>query len=484
MTSQIAASLLPMALPALLLIVACCSATSFRWLIAAALNTLGLITATASAALVLVADFPLPWQHSELVSSAPVSHLIAVLIAFLGLIIANFSRNYVAGEPQEARYAAMLHITLAAVAFTVLSNHLLMLIGGWVAISLGLHQLLLFYPERPRAALAAHKKFLLARTAELALLTAALILYDINGTWLISEIVAAYGDGPLSSAEQIAALLLAAAALIKCAQLPMHGWLIQVVEAPTPVSALLHAGIINLGGYLLILFAPLLSQAAPAQWLLLVVAGLTTVLASLIMTTRISIKVKLAWSTSAQMGLMLVECALGLYELAMLHLLAHACFKAYLFLSAGGAVEAQLQQRLAPSRAPAMGAWLGAAAVAIPLTVLAASVSGTPGATESLAAGGRFPDGAAGRAGQPGQSGAAHHGDGAGAGAVRRPHHSEADSHTSGERPGTGGWLAGRSLDRRAHRAARGDLGNAAQIPRLDIFPAGIRLALRRTLSG
>ena len=266
----------------------------------------------------------------------------------------------------------MLHITLAAVAFTVLSNHLLMLIGGWVAISLGLHQLLLFYPERPRAALAAHKKFLLARTAELALLTAALILHDSNGTWLISEIVAAYGDGPLGAAEQIAALLLAAAALIKCAQLPMHGWLIQVVEAPTPISALLHAGIINLGGYLMILFAPLLSQAAPAQWLLLVVAGLTTVLASLIMTTRISIKVKLAWSTSAQMGLMLVECALGLYELAVLHLLAHACFKAYLFLSAGGAVEAQLQRRLAPSRAPTIGAWLGAAAVAVPLTVLAA----------------------------------------------------------------------------------------------------------------
>ncbi|WP_350609572.1 proton-conducting transporter membrane subunit, partial [Pseudoalteromonas sp. 41-MNA-CIBAN-0057] len=86
-------------------------------------------------------------------------------------------------------------------------------------------------------------------------------------------------------------------ALIKCAQLPMHGWLIKVVEVPTPVSALLHAGVINLGGFLLILFAPLFIQAAAAQWLILIIAGLTTVISALIMTTRISVKVRLAWST-------------------------------------------------------------------------------------------------------------------------------------------------------------------------------------------
>jgi NAD(P)H-quinone oxidoreductase subunit 5 len=149
----------------------------------------------------------------------------------------------------------------------------------------------------------------------------------------------------------------------------MHGWLIQVVEAPTPVSALLHGGIINLGGYLLILFGPLLMLATAAQWLVLVVAGLTAVLAALVMATRISIKVKLAWSTAAQMGLMLVECALGLFHLALLHLVAHACYKAYCFLDAGSAVEKDLARRLAPARMPTAAGWLGAAVVTLPVAV-------------------------------------------------------------------------------------------------------------------
>lgn len=131
--------------------------------------------------------------------------------------------------------------------------------------------------------------------------------------------------------------------------MPFHGWLIQVVEAPTPVSALLHAGVINLGGLLLILFAPLLAKAFAAQWLILLVAGPSLVLAALIMSLSASVKVRLAWSTSAQMGLMLVECALGLYELALLHMLAHSLYKAHAFLSAGEQVREQTLQGLAPA---------------------------------------------------------------------------------------------------------------------------------------
>ena len=134
----------------------------------------------------------------------------------------------------------------------VLTDHLLVLLAAWVVISLALHHLLLFYPNRLRALVAAHKKFLFARFAEILLLAAVVLLHAHHGSWRISEIVAAYPVPALSPAEYAAAVLLAAAALIKCAQLPLHGWLIQVVEAPTPVSALLHAGIVNLGGYLLI----------------------------------------------------------------------------------------------------------------------------------------------------------------------------------------------------------------------------------------
>jgi len=348
--TSILGGLHPLLAPLLLLLGACVvkdgRRAAVQWF-----NTAALGAAVISALVALVGGVVTP----GVVSTAAASYFVAILIAFLGLIIARFSHSYLAGEPGAKRFSVMFQLTLSAVAFTVLTDHLLALFAGWVAISLSLHQLLLFYPERPRAALAAHKKFLFARVAELSVLSAALLLQSVHGTWAISEIVTAYsGDVVLSTREQAAALLLVVAGLIKCAQLPVHGWLIQVVEAPTPVSALLHAGIINLGGYLLILFSPLLSAAVAAQWTLLIVAGSSVMLASLIMTTRISIKVKLAWSTVAQMGMMLVECALGLYELALLHLMAHGLYKAYQFLTAGSEVERYLDGLMSPARKPSV----------------------------------------------------------------------------------------------------------------------------------
>lgn len=302
----------------------------------------------------------------------PTSALLMLLVAGIGWVVLRYSRDYLAGEPREAAYRRWLLMTLAAVNLVLLSNHLLLLLVGWTGISLALHQLLMFYPNRPRAALAAHKKFLLARLAETLLLIAAILLYQHHGTFRIDTILARYPVEALSLTEQLAAVLLALVALIKCAQLPLHGWLSQVVEAPTPISALLHAGVVNLGGYLLLLFAPLLEQAVPARWLILLIAGGTGVLASWIMLTRVSVKVRLAWSTSAQMALMLIECALGLYELALLHLMAHSCYKAHAFLNAGSAVADHLRQQVAPAPAPRGIDWVVAAVLSTAITGLLA----------------------------------------------------------------------------------------------------------------
>ncbi|KGE04171.1 NADH-quinone oxidoreductase subunit L [Pseudohaliea rubra] len=300
-------------------------------------------------ALALVLDFA-PAPVSGWFLHDPLNSIVLSLVAFVGLVVARFSTHYLEGDTGQDRFQRWLQLTLACVAVVVTTNHFLVLLLAWAGISLSMHRLLMFYPERKRAALAAHKKFLFARLAELCLAAAGCLLYLEHGTLYIDGMLAGYGapGTTLGLREQLAALLIASAAMIKCAQFPMHGWLIQVVEAPTPVSALLHAGIINLGGYLLLLMAPLMVHAAPAKGLLLVVAGLTCVIAALITMTRVSIKVLLAWSTVAQMGLMLVECALGQYGLALLHLVAHSCYKAYCFLAAGGQVEAYLRQRLAP----------------------------------------------------------------------------------------------------------------------------------------
>jgi NAD(P)H-quinone oxidoreductase subunit 5 len=186
------------------------------------------------------------------------------------------------------------------------------------------------------------------------MLAAAVLLFMAFGTMDIDRIVrSAAAASVVPPVAEVAVLLIACAALLKCAQLPFHGWLIQVMEAPTPVSALLHAGVVNLGGFVLIRFAPLVDQVAAAGVLLVLVGTSTAVLAALVMTTRISVKVSLAWSTCAQMGFMLMQCGLGLWQMALVHLLAHSLYKAHAFLSAGAVVRRTMVSQLAvPEAAP------------------------------------------------------------------------------------------------------------------------------------
>jgi NAD(P)H-quinone oxidoreductase subunit 5 len=222
----------------------------------------------------------------------------------------------------------------------LLSRNLLVIVLAWSGTSVGLHFLLTHYPERKAARIVAHKKFLASRLAELCLVVALVLIYSSTGTFqldAISSYLSARESLPASL--HFAAVFIVLAAILKTAQLPLHGWLIQVMEAPTPVSALLHAGVVNIGGFVLIRLAELVSLVPTAQVILVIAGSTTAVLASLVMMTRISIKVRLAWSTCAQMGFMLLEIGLGLYELALLHLVAHSLYKAHAFLSAGDTVE-------------------------------------------------------------------------------------------------------------------------------------------------
>jgi NAD(P)H-quinone oxidoreductase subunit 5 len=283
-----------------------------------------------------------------------VGGVVMLLVAFVGWVIVRYSQPCLNGERGERHYVRWLMATLAAVGLVVATNHVLVLALAWAATSLALHRLLTFFGDRPAAVVAAHKKFIVGRIADIAMLAAAGLLYGAFGTMQIDQIASQAVVAPLPISAQFAVLLVACAALLKCAQLPFHGWLIQVMEAPTPVSALLHAGVVNLGGFVLLRFAPLVGEVFAAQALLMVAGTLTAVLAALVMTTRISIKVMLAWSTTAQMGFMLMQCGLGLWAMALLHLVAHSLYKAHAFLGAGGAVRRATLVQLTP-RAAAPG---------------------------------------------------------------------------------------------------------------------------------
>ncbi|EQD24628.1 MAG: hypothetical protein D084_Lepto4C00395G0001, partial [Leptospirillum sp. Group IV 'UBA BS'] len=145
--------------------------------------------------------------------------------------------------------------------------------------------------------------------------------------------------GSLPEPLVVASGLIVLAAILKSAQFPFHGWLIQVMEAPTPVSALLHAGIIYTGAFLALRMSPILSLSGGARDAMILTGLLSIAAASLMMMTETNIKESLAYSTCAQMGFMLMECGLGLYSLAVMHIVAHSVYKAHAFLSSGSVVD-------------------------------------------------------------------------------------------------------------------------------------------------
>ena len=273
----------------------------------------------------------------------PISVTMFVLVAFVGWIVTRYARSYLRGEPRQASFMGWMAATLAAVFVLVQSGNLLLLIAGWVATSLALHRPLLFYPERGAAIRAARKKFIVARLGDAALVAAALLIALTYGSADIAALLSAARDsgGPDQTPAAIiaATLLLALAALLKSAQFPTHGWLTEVMEAPTPVSALLHAGVINAGGFLLIRFADILLLAPGTLALLVMIGGFTALFGGLVMLTQSAVKTSLAWSTVAQMGFMILQCGLALFPLALLHIVAHSLYKAHAFLASGTAIE-------------------------------------------------------------------------------------------------------------------------------------------------
>ena len=298
----------------------------------------------------------------------PVSTTLALLVAFIGWIVMRYSRTYLDGEAREGAFHGLMLATLAAVLVFVQSASLMVLVPAAIAVGLGLKRLLLFYSERPEARRAATKFALVWHAGDVALVLAAVLLVASYGTGDLSEIATMARLAGLGALDHIAISLLVAAAVLKTAAFPLHGWLTEVMEAPTPVSALLHAGIINSGGVLLIMTAGLVDLSPGAMAALVMIGGFTALFGASVMLTQSAVKTSLAWSTVSQMGFMLLQCGLGLWALALLHIVAHSLYKAHAFLSSGGAVaEVAALRRPGPVAVPHLGAVLKSFAIALVL---------------------------------------------------------------------------------------------------------------------
>lgn len=349
---------LPLLAPSLLLLFAYIAVVQKNKQSAAVLNSvdsigifgiaIGLISGYALTQHSLLLQDLMVWEGLGFsVRQDPLSMTMFVMITLLGYIVLKFSKNYLDGDKRKGIFLARLATTIASVELLVLSGNLLQLFFFWMITSVCLHYLLVFYRHRPQAVAAARKKFIVARLGDVSLFAAMALIYMSVGTGDLEQIFNTVKSGQrLDLAMQVACVLLVFTAVLKSAQFPTHGWLIEVVETPTPVSALLHAGLLNAGPFLMVRMSYLMSQSTSASILLIAIGGFTAMFASVVFLTQPSIKVSLGYSSIAHMGFMLLICGFGVYTAAILHLVAHSFYKAHAFLSSGSVIEGVRARKL------------------------------------------------------------------------------------------------------------------------------------------
>lgn len=269
--------------------------------------------------------------------------LIWIVVTFFSAVVSSYSYNYLKGFKFHQKFTAVsLGFTFSVLIF-VMSNHIAALLLSWFAMGFFMSRLIGIntdWGEAREAAKYAQKYFLLG-----ALLFAAGIMmlaiwcdtYTLSGIMSNLENI----DTPILI---ISALLIIVAALIQSAIYPFHRWLLSAMTAPTPASALMHAGFVNGSGILLTLIAPLLIISNTMTFIF-IIGGLTAIIAQFTKLLQVNVKHKLACSTIAQMGFMIMQCGLGFFNAAVVHLILHGFYKAYLFLSSGEEIEHSSPQK-------------------------------------------------------------------------------------------------------------------------------------------
>jgi NADH-quinone oxidoreductase subunit L len=284
------------------------------------------------------------------------SSVMMTLIALVGTLIYRYSTNYMYQDRGYGRYLGLIAFTISILLCMVSSANLVMLFVFWQVLSWLLF--LLAHNHAHAATLqGACKTFMLLRIGDVAFLAGIVLAHALYGTVEFQELFARAAATPvvLSPLPGIeiggataVALLIFIGAMSKSAQFPLHTWLPHFLYAPTPISALLHAGIINAGGFLLNRLAPLYGLSPATLHVVFVVGMVTAALGASMMLVQTDIKMTLGFSTIGQMGYMIMECGMGAFALAVFHLIAHGLFKATAFLNCGEVIHRVRQEPASP----------------------------------------------------------------------------------------------------------------------------------------
>jgi NADH-quinone oxidoreductase subunit L len=284
------------------------------------------------------------------------SAVMMVLIAGVGTVIYAYSVAYMYQDPHEPRYLSLIGVSTFVLLCMVSSANLMMLFLFWQLLSYLLY--LLAHNHNHAATLhGAFRTFTLLRMGDVAFLAGIVLAHSLYGTLEFQELFTRAADtsvtlSPLPgwdiSGATAVTLLLFIGGMSKSAQVPLHFWLPRSLYAPTPVHALLHAGIINAGGFLINRLAPLFGLSSTTLHVAFVVGTFTAVLGATMMLAQNDIKKTLGFSTIGQMGYMIMECGLGAFSLAVFHLIAHGLFKATVFLNCGNVIHKARQEPHVP----------------------------------------------------------------------------------------------------------------------------------------
>ncbi len=278
-----------------------------------------------------------PWTMAGLVAVDGLTVVMWVAVTLFSGVVHSYSRRYMAGSRTVDRFFGRVFAFTLVVMVLVAADHLLLFLAAWLAMGLVMAGLIGHVDGWPqaRAAGSLARRYFLASSGVLAATLGA--LWWQTGATTVSGVAAAVGPGSETVLLAAAGGLLLAA-MIQSALLPFHTWLMSSMTAPTPASALMHAGFVNAGGILLVRFAPVVT--VDARFLLLVaVAGATSALGGkLLKTVRTDVKTELGCSTVGQMGFMILQAGLGFFAAAVTHLILHGFYKAYQFLASGSRV--------------------------------------------------------------------------------------------------------------------------------------------------
>ncbi|MEK9627676.1 MAG: NADH-quinone oxidoreductase subunit L [Nitrospinota bacterium] len=273
----------------------------------------------------------------------PLSVFMFLIVTGVGFVIHVYSIGYMHDDPGYSRFFSYLNLFVFSMLVLVAAADFFFLIVGWALVGLASYLLIGFYKEKTSAVLAARKAFVMNVIGDVGMVIAAFVIFEYFGTLNFVDVFSA-APGTFRSNDDgilLITLLLLVGAFAKSAQLPLHTWLPDAMEGPTPVSALIHAATMVTAGVYLVARCHVLYELAPFTMYFIATVGVfTAAFAGTMGMVQYDIKRVIAYSTMSQLGYMFLAMGIGVYSLGMFHLMTHAFFKALLFLAAGSVIHA------------------------------------------------------------------------------------------------------------------------------------------------